>query len=172
MTEAEITTRPIRLVGPDTQLLMNKYRTLDVGETWPYATVKEKTGIDVQNLRGSSACRSARRILKRDEKIDVVCVRGEGIHRCTPRETVMSRDSGRRGVRRHARRERIRQQCVDVAALSDEDKLDHCVGLSVFAMLEHAAGASASKKVAKLVHEQKQQLPVQKTLEAFATNGQ
>lgn len=156
----------------ETGLLVEMLMRLKPGEILPWATICSALGMP--KLKAMSHCASARRIVLSEHNIVVHAVRGQGLMRLE--NGALSRAwEGRANTARTQAHKGLRElSCAEYDALSSEERVAHCTGRTVLAMVRQTTKPRTMKKLAHVVQREKRELPISQILIALGgedTNG-
>lgn len=161
--------KPISQTSADAWLVYNRLNEVeDVGELVQYPELSEIIGQDIQTV-GRSKLYTAMRMQQRESKRVFGCVRGVGIKLLSDSEIVGTRDPALKRIRRTARKAAGKLICVkDWESLSNEEKVRHNAGLSVFGTLYAMTRPKKLRQLEEAVPiERQRKLSMAKTLQAF-----
>ncbi len=157
-------TKPEFQRSPDTRFLVQKLRTVKVGELISYEDLATEVVKPIARIR--NALISARRILLREENIVFDVERDIGLRRLTDTQIVGTATKSARHIRRTARKAvQTLQAVADFSALPRDDQMRHSASVSVFGAVAEMTMERGLSKLQKAVDEKA--LPFAATLEAF-----
>jgi hypothetical protein len=158
--------RTIPELNIDTSTLQKALAVMEPGAVVSYDALTELIGRDVRD--GARGClSSAMRRLVAEGKV-FACVRGEGVKRLRDTEIVGEGQAVVAKMRRAARRANRKLAAVDFDALPAASKVQHNLGMSVLAVMEHMAKHSTLKALEARIDQAQVALPVGRTLEAMS----
>ncbi len=150
----------------ETQAAIDVMSPIERGETVTYLALEEVMGCSPQK-GGRSNVNSARQYLQREHGMVFAAVPNVGYKRLKDTEIVKSSPEALTKSLRASRRAVQRLTCVEFDGLSEGDKVQHQVHLSLFGAIQAISKADAAKKLTKRVEETRRSLPLNQTLEAF-----
>ena len=106
----------------ETQLLVERLRKLEEGETVSYSELNQICGADVQTV-AAGWLRTARKRVEQEEKRIFDVVRGEAIKRLSPSDSVGLISANRVKIRKFAKRTLRRTECIQWDKLNKEEQL-------------------------------------------------
>lgn len=171
MTTAASPNKPIPSISIESQLLIKMLEGTTEGGIVTYGAMTTELGRDVRKC-AYFAIQTARTRMLNDHGIVFETVRGIGLKRLSDVEVVDVGQSGLNRIRRACRK-----TLKKITAISDFDGMPPDVRLrhNVTATLLHFMDKAGSKKNTQRIEDAVQQtqgvLPLQKTLDAFKSNG-
>jgi len=153
----------------DTRLLIEKMKSVKVGDVISYDELSKIIGRDIRSRQGYARLQSARRNCLKQHGIVFSTVAKEGLRRCDDSQIV--------GQAEHFvhRAHRISKRGIDTLACADFQKLDNTkrVELNAIAsglgVIHHITSMPAQKKLMAAAQQASDKLPLAKTLEVFKT---
>jgi hypothetical protein len=153
-------------LSADTRFLMQKLRSLQIGDTITYKDLATEIGKPVTGALPALA--SARRILLRDENMVFDIVRGDGLKRLNDVEIVGTSHRTAKKIKRAAQRGvRTLTAVADFSALPREAQMRHTAAVSVFGVIAEFTKEPNIARVEKIADGKKGELPIAATLDAF-----
>lgn len=151
----------------DTRLLVDKLKSVKIGDTASYDQLTAVIGRDIRSKQGYARLQSARRHCLKTLGIVFATVSKEGLRRCDDSQIV--------GVAEHFvhRAHRIAKRGIDTLACADFDKLDNGRRIELNAIasglgvIHHITSHSSQKKLMQSTQSAGDKLPLAKTLEVF-----
>ena len=166
LKDAAKTGRVVKQMGIDAQVLIERLRVVNIGETIPYVVLSEAIGRDVRG-HGYGSLNTARNRLCRDEGIVFGTVTGVGLKRLDDSGKVKEAGEGINAIRRAADRHLLIARAAEYDSLSDDDKKKYNATMSHLGVLRAAATSAAQKRIVAKVENSKGMLPVGVTLETL-----
>lgn len=152
----------------DTQLLIDRFRTLAVGEVLTYEDIEKIIGQSVKpGTKGYSRVLKARQVCVRDHGLVIDSEPKVGVKRLTPSETI---GAGQRSIvkaNREAKRGIKTIVTVDYNALSNDDRIRHNTVASHLGVLQEITSNKSQAKLHGVMSTAHQKLSLGRTLEAF-----
>lgn len=134
----------------ETQELVARLATLDIGELVTYVELSEIAGEPISGA--SSALQSAKRIVEHENDIALAVERGVGIRRLTDDQIVEDTHSARVRICRQSKRALTRLSSVkDFASLDDEKKRAHQAHAVIYAVVAEKTAAKSVKRITSTV---------------------
>jgi hypothetical protein len=151
----------------EAQLLIERGRKMQPGETVSYDEWNQLVGVDVR-ADGRHFMDTARRRLQ-DSNIVLAPVPNQGFRRLTDDETAKSGESSIHKISREARRAVKRITSIgDFSKLSPEAQREHNKSLTVFGTVRHFVQPKEINRLAAAVEQSGKPLPLTQTLEHFS----
>jgi hypothetical protein len=154
---------------PETVMLYDHMKEIEVGVVVDYATLSTIIGRDVQTKGRGLLTTACWWLLRRDD-ILFEAVRGIGMRHMPPSETVKVGQNAVKRMHRAARRGALKVASVGpdgYADLDAQEKIQHNILLSQLGAVRHFTGHHAQKRLATAIEKTQEQLPLAKMLEAF-----
>ena len=168
MTTEVATKQPIFKLSVDTQLVIDRLMKAQVGEVVTYADLSAILGRNIQYASRGCLTTACKR-LQADHAIVFGTVRSVGVKRLNDSEKVAAGLSSIPKIRSQARNGAKRIVCAQYDALSKEDKVKHNTGLSFLGVMGEMTKPKIQLALAERVKEAQDKLPLQRTLEFFAS---
>ena len=160
--------KTIQEVSAESRLLYGRLREASTGETITYQELSVICGRNVQH-EGRGNLTTARRMAQRNDNKVFGVVINEGVKLLGDQAIVDSCYGTSSKIRRMAKREAIRQTCVeDFDALSSEHKARHNAAISMYGALSLMTRQKQILKLEEAVKDAQAKLPLKKTLELFS----
>ena len=165
MTDGNDAKRPSFEMNLDTRIVLDRFKTVSVGQTITFAELGTALGRAVGG--GAPVIQSAIRKLEA-EGIIFANVRGVGYQRLTDIAIVNTVEAGRVSLRRKAKKLVRRLASVnDFDALPNDAKIKHNAAMSGFGAIAAILAPGKMKELESAVEKTAQTLPLAKTLEVF-----
>lgn len=153
----------------DTQLLIDRLRKAEVGESVSYTSLTEIIKRNVQ-MEARHVLNSARKILQREDHALFGTIRGEGLKRLADVEIANSGGRYLKQVNHTAKRGVRALGCVsDFAKLPLQEQIRHNAALSLLGCFYEVSKSQSRGRIEAAVAIMQKKLPFKETLGAFLT---
>lgn len=161
--------KTIQQISIDAQVLLNRLKQAQPGETIQYSELTELIKRNVQIQPGYGACLTARNRLMRDEGMIFSPVFDQGLKRLTEEEIASSGGRGIVRIKRIASREKMKLHCGirNFESLSNAAKIAHNTAASIYGLMQMFSKTKTITKIETAVIAQNGKLPSAKMLEMF-----
>lgn len=150
----------------DTRLILQRLEQAQPGDLISYKELSGMLGRDVQREARSNLMSAIRAALSSEMVFGTV--RNEGVKRLTDSELAGVGEGTRAHISRTARKAVRKMTLVEnFAGLTNEEKIRHNTSLSMLGAVGHITSSRQSKLLESRVSVKLEELPLQKTLEAF-----
>jgi transposase len=159
--------RPAFAVSFDTQMIVDRLRKMDIGDTVSYDDLSTMLG---KVANGSlPALQTAIRIMRREHLAAFQCMDGTHVVRLSDEQIVQTGAQTVQKIRRAAKRGLDKLVCAKFDVLSEEAKREFNAKASHLSLLRHVTSPQATAKLASKVQigDTPARLPVEETLRAF-----
>lgn len=169
MTDQVATNKAIPELSIDVRLLAERLKKATPGEVISYADLSSVIGQDVRGRQGYARLKSARRVVQREANMIFEAVTRQGLKRCDDMGIVKVAQSCIDSIHRRATRGLKAIACVNVDTLDNNGRILLNATASHLGVLRQVTTAKSQEKLTQAVAKTSDKLPLQKTLEAFAS---
>jgi hypothetical protein len=160
--------RPYFKRSIETDLLINHYDGMEVGDVTTYKEIEEACGADIRKNWGIHGTATRRLLVDKSKRFETV--KTVGVQRLDQSEVIDKSKHGMKRAHRALKRERDKlvYGVTDPDKLTDTQRQDYNTQRSIFEVTIHASKKKTIEKVKRIVCEAgSNPLPVQKTIEAL-----